>query len=141
MSQIYWFYLMMVVGEGVLAHNAIASNFSLICHEMYFTAYWTKAQYGENSFAAVSYSISLLDSSCNSYEQNSTHLWLTSYFTDCGAIITDYNDTIKQENTATVTAHYFDNGIIHKDKYFIYTIHCSFSRQVGRLNYLHTYTL
>ena len=105
----------------------LSFKFTFVCHEHYFDAYWNKEQFAANT----SYRVQLLDKRCNAFSSNITHIWIRSYFSRCATEVRESNHHIVFSNLATVTAVYFNNGIIKKEEHFPYKIDCLQKRHIN----------
>jgi len=118
---------------GVYKTRTLKSNvleckdrYVLDCHELYVKATWEK-----DMFAADTIEMTLNDDSCNDYQANMTHIWVTTYFDDCGSTHTSTPDIITQENTASLKITYNWLNVIERTVVYKYRMECIFDRRVN----------
>jgi hypothetical protein len=74
--------------------------------------------------------ISLRNETCNTFLNDSTHLWVTARYDECGANITVTDDSIIISNDVTVNFKQHIRSTSVRDYYYKYNILCAFARQV-----------
>jgi hypothetical protein len=99
--------------------------FTVDCHELYVTGMWEKV-----IFQATTLDLYVGSPNCSLPQQNDTHIWVTTNFTDCGSIIREQGDQIFQQNSAYITASYI-TGIMQRQTRFKYNLGCVFDRSLN----------
>ena len=86
------------------------SDFWLTCHELYADAVWKSGAVNNWTQTGHNLTITLNDPACNTYQKNTTHVWLRIYFDSCGSTIIETANLIKQGNTAMLKTTQTDPG-------------------------------
>jgi hypothetical protein len=134
MVTLVFLFLLVVIadkGEAKISSQSVSSasgngTFHVFCHELYVIASWNKEIFGSRKV-----NITLNDPSCQGYQQNNTHIWVTVNFNGCGSIIHENGDLIFQENTALVTVTSIKSNVIERRINYNYNMRCIFDRSIN----------
>ena len=114
--------------SGAVYLYQISKNYTVDCYGDYFEAIWLKSTI---SGRGDEIHISLLNQSCNAYSSNSTHIWITTSFAECGTIVTETNTSFVVSNTVIMKiTKYLRQKVIKREIYHQYFVNCILQRVI-----------
>lgn len=105
--------------------NGTVDDLTVLCEGHHIKAIWEKSL-----FTGDNITITLSDATCDKFESNATHVWISSALDACGTVRTVHNKTIVYENMAEIVRHTVYGEVALRRFKYTYKLQCKLDREL-----------